>query len=288
MARWSDFEQFRNSRPRTAKGGIRAQSQRGSFGSSWWAKRWTQTLDTFGLGSRLTRGRAYARTGQVLSIEVSEGKIEARVQGSRPRPYEVRIQVQKLPKNTWERVAARAASQALYASQLLAGEMPQEMEEIFQEAGASLFPATYRDLRTDCSCPDESNPCKHIAAVYYLLGEEFDRDPFLIFSMRGMTREGFLSLLGAGLSGTRTPVPVLPPEPLPADPELFWKASVIVDEEPQEPRVVAEAALPRRLGKFPFWRGRLNFHEFLDQVYVRASAHAVEVHTEDRDRHSMG
>ncbi len=76
--------------------------------------------------------------------------------------------------------------------------MPNEMEEVFRGAGVSLFPERYNDLKTDCTCPDSSNPCKHIAAVFYLLGEEFDRDPFLIFKMRGMSREEFLALLGEG------------------------------------------------------------------------------------------
>ena len=73
--------------------------------------------------------------------------------------------------------------------------MPQDIEQAFADSGLSLFPAKMKDLETDCSCPDWSNPCKHIAAVYYLLGEEFDRDPFLIFKLRGMEREGLVGLL---------------------------------------------------------------------------------------------
>ena len=279
---YSDSDRFTHSRPRTAKGGIRAQSQHGGFGKSWWAKRWTTVLEGFSLGTRMSRGRSYARSGQVLSIDVSEGKIQAQVQGSRSRPYEVKIQVKQLPKAAWAKVAAAAAAQAIFASKLLAGQMPQEMEEIFQAEGVSLFPERYKDLSTECSCPDYENPCKHIAAVYYLLGEEFDRDPFLIFRMRGMTRQAFLGLLDSGNTGTiGAPLP-LPPEKLPAAPADFWKPANLPDVAPQESRPVTEAALPRRLGKFPFWRGRINFHEFLDGVYTRASAHAVEVLTEDR------
>jgi hypothetical protein len=80
------------------------------------------------------------------------------------------------------------------------GEMPQDIEQAFAKAGLSLFPARHNDLKTECSCPDWSNPCKHIAAVYYLLGEEFDRDPFLIFQLRGMSREEFLGILGESAS----------------------------------------------------------------------------------------
>src|SRR5580704_18497258 len=107
MARWSSgFDPFPHSRPRRVKGGIRAQSQRGAFGRSWWAKRWTAVLDAFNLGARLSRGRSYARSGQVLSIDVSEGKILAKVQGSRPKPYEIKMQVKELPKEAWAKVAA--------------------------------------------------------------------------------------------------------------------------------------------------------------------------------------
>jgi uncharacterized Zn finger protein len=219
----------------------------------------------------------------VLSIDVSEGKIQAKVQGSRPKPYEVKIQVTELPKAAWSKVAEAAAAQAIFASKLLAGEMPQEMEELFRTADVSLFPERSQDLTTGCSCPDWSNPCKHIAAVYYLLGEEFDRDPFLILRMRGISREAFVGLLGTGKKASpRAARMPLPPEPLPADPAMFWKLAAIPEIAPQESRGVTEAAMPRRLGKFPFWRGRFNFHEFLDGVYTRASAHAGEVLSADR------
>src|ERR1041385_5253264 len=115
MARWSgwsDRQFFPPSVPRAAKGGIRAQSQHGGFGSTWWAKRWSAVLDSFQLGARLQRGRSYARRGQVLSIQFGEGRILAKVQGSRPSPYEVQVKVSKLSKDAWAKVAAAAAAQA--------------------------------------------------------------------------------------------------------------------------------------------------------------------------------
>jgi uncharacterized Zn finger protein len=210
----------------------------------------------------------------VLAIEFGDGQVEARVQGSRPKPYEVRIRVKTLTPQEWRKVASAASEQAVFASKLLAGEMPTEMEEIFTSAGTSLFPQTYRDLRTQCSCPDASNPCKHIAAVYYLLGEEFDRDPFLLFQMRGMSREGFLKLLGGATRAQATVASE--PEELPADPNLFWNPPAdLPAAEPAGP-LAGEAALPRRLGKFPFWRGSENLSNHLDQVYARAAKHAAE------------
>ncbi|MGH9718640.1 MAG: SWIM zinc finger family protein, partial [Bryobacteraceae bacterium] len=168
MARWDSYSGFYPpSRPREAKGGIRAQSQRGVFGESWWAKRWIAVLESFDIGARLQRGRRYARSGQVLSIQIEKGEITAQVQGSRPKPYRIRIKVKALAKEKWPKVAQAVSQQALFASKLLAGQMPHQMEEVVSGEGASLFPARSSDLETECSCPDWSNPCKHIAAVYY-------------------------------------------------------------------------------------------------------------------------
>lgn len=189
---WDDWEYYRDfpkSVPRAATGGIRAASKQGSFAQTWWAKRWIAVLEGFHLGSRLTRGRSYARQGQVLSISIEKGKARAQVQGSRPTPYRVTIEVKPLGKNDWKRLAKEVSRQAIFAAKLLGGEMPKEIEDAFQKAGLSLFPKSLADVETMCSCPDWSNPCKHTAAVYYLLGEEFDRDPFLIFKLRGMERD---------------------------------------------------------------------------------------------------
>ena len=189
MSRYDDYGYFPPSRPRKAKGGIKAQSKRGAFGESWWAKRWIAVLERFDIGARLGRGRSYARQGQVLSLAIDKGQVKAKVQGSRPKPYDVAIQLKTLSAADWKKLAKALSQQALFAAKLLAGQMPQDIEQAFEGVGLSLFPATHQDLDTDCSCPDWSNPCKHIAAVYYLLGEEFDRDPFLIFKLRGMSRE---------------------------------------------------------------------------------------------------
>src|SRR4051794_33238709 len=194
------YRDFYPRRPKRRKvqGGIKAQSKRGRFGQSWWAKRWIEVLESFDIGARLGRGRTYARGGQVLSIEVGKGEVQAKVQGSRPKPYAVSIEVKVLSAEDWGRLVGALSGEALFVAKLLAGEMPQDIEKVFQEAGLSLFPQKLRDLKTDCSCPDDSNPCKHIAAVYYLLGEEFDRDPFLLFKLRGLDRDELMDRLNRG------------------------------------------------------------------------------------------
>ena len=167
--------------------------KRGEFGAEWWARRWLEVLESLGWASRLQRGRAYARGGRVLEIKVEPGGVTARVQGSRPRPYTVKISVRPLSDEQWDRVLDAMAARASFAARLLAGEMPPDIEEAFRAARCTLFPASGREIAASCSCPDWANPCKHIAAVHYLLGQRFDADPFLMFVLRGRTREQVLA-----------------------------------------------------------------------------------------------
>ena len=277
---WGYYGWYERATPRDVKGGIKAHSKRGAFGESWWAKRWISVLESFDIGARLGRGRSYARRGQVVSVDVAKGKVTAKVQGSQHEPYRVKIAVAPLGDREWAKVAEALSAQAIFAAKLLAGEMPQEVETAFTSAGVSLFPQKSRDLETDCSCPDWSNPCKHVAAVYYLLGEEFDRDPFLIFTLRGMTRDELVGRLGAveaAIEGDVNSEPAAVPEPLAAEPSAFWGAGALPKGALGEVRVPpVAAALPRRLGGFPFWRGATPFLDALEPIYTRASARALD------------
>lgn len=198
MGRWRDggyWDYYEPSQPRKVEGGIKTKSERGEIGETWWSKRWIQVLESFSMGTRLTRGRSYARQGQVISIDVERGLVKAKVQGSQPKPYNVKIRLEPLSDQDWDMVTDAMASQAIFAAKLLAGEMPKNIEEAFASVHVSLFPTALRELNTDCSCPDWANPCKHIAAVYYLLAERFDEDPFLIFKLRGRTKEQIIAVL---------------------------------------------------------------------------------------------
>jgi uncharacterized Zn finger protein len=180
---------FKPTKAIQAKDGIKAQSQRGAFAKNWWAQRWIAALERLVDSGRLSRGRSYARKGQVLSIEETRDGIAARVQGSQRAPYKIRIKIASLTDAQWDKVIDGLAEQAIFSAQLLAGEMPQEIEQAFETAKVTLFPSQRYDLETDCSCPDYANPCKHVAAAHYILGERFDEDPFLIFRLRGRTQE---------------------------------------------------------------------------------------------------
>jgi uncharacterized Zn finger protein len=189
---WQDWPP---ARPIRVDGGIKARSKRGAIGEQWWSRRFIGVLESYGMSGRLARGRSYARAGQVLDFELSQGKVTARVQGSRVRPYQVRIGVLPLTTAQWRRVLKQLASQALFRAKLLAGEMPHEIEEVFSECGTPLFPRSAGDLDMHCSCPDWGVPCKHLAAVCYVLAEEFDRDPFAMLAWRGKGRDELLTAL---------------------------------------------------------------------------------------------
>lgn len=284
--RYHYYSYFPRSQAHEAKGGIKAQSKRGAFGTSWWARRWIEVLESFNIGARLGRGRSYARQGQVLSITIENGGIMAKVQGSRPKPYEVRIKVKTLTRKNWIKLGKSLTKQAIFAAKLLAGQMPDNIEEAFQDTGLSLFPNRRGDLKTDCSCPDWSNPCKHIAAVYYLIGEEFNRDPFLIFKLRGLERKDLINLVAGDSRRTDAVVPAgvqenkpAPPEPLVAEPEEFWGHTDTYDSDFGEVHIPpVSAALPKQLHSFPFWRGKESFLPAMEDIYGQASQIGLDVY----------
>lgn len=198
------FDWYPPSRPRPVEGGLRARSRRGQIGQHWWSARFIDGLESTGVGGRLSRGKRYARAGQVVELRIDAGAAVALVQGSRPRPYRVRIGLTAHGKSEWARIEQTLADDAWYTAKLLAGEMPPDIEEVFAAAGLALFPAGVRDLAMDCSCPDVQVPCKHLAATLYLLAESLDDDPFAVLALRGRSRDELLANLGARRGGTAT------------------------------------------------------------------------------------
>jgi uncharacterized Zn finger protein len=287
------WDWYPKAKPRRPADGIRAKTGRGQqFGQTWWAGKWLAALQRLVDPGRLSRGRSYARSGQVLNIDIKPGHVSARVQGSRPQPYRVSIEIEPLDEKQWERVTEAMAAQALFAAKLLAGEMPPNIEDAFAAAGVSLFPTRQDDLVTECSCPDWANPCKHVAAVYYLLGERFDEDPFLLFELRGRTKAQIVPALHARRT-TIEPVPTSrrkvsvakapnksPREsaPLAASLEHFWDPGT--DLETLRFVITApevEAAPVKRLGEPAFWSGKPDFTTRLSEAYRTVTAAALEL-----------
>ena len=134
MAYWDYFWHYPRSVPKPVKDGIKTKSRGGSIGKTWWSKRWIEVLESFNMGARLGRGRSYARRGQVMSIDVQEGLVTAKVQGSQRAQYKIKIALKPLSPKDWNKVAQAMAEQAIFVAKLLAGEMPQNIEEAFGAA----------------------------------------------------------------------------------------------------------------------------------------------------------
>ena len=188
-------------RPLAVAGGLKARSTRGAIGQTWWSGRFIAVLEAIIVGGRLERGRNYARRGQVISLDVAAGMVSALVQGSRVQPYRVRVGLDAFGAAQWDAAERALSGSAWYSAKLLAGEMPEDIEDVFAELGLALFPASAAELAMYCSCPDWEVPCKHIAAVFYLLAEAFDEDPFSILAWRGRGREELLAGLHAARGG---------------------------------------------------------------------------------------
>ncbi|BBA78873.1 hypothetical protein RGRSB_0268 [cyanobacterium endosymbiont of Rhopalodia gibberula] len=161
----------------------------------WWVERWLELLDSYRFKKRLERARIYAREGKILSIEFKKAKVFAKVQGSDINPYQVSLSLVPFTDEDWHYIIESLAEKAIFSAELLAGKMPENIEEVFIKNGLSVFPFTLSDINACCSCPDKANPCKHIGAVYYQLAEYFSEDPFTIFKLRGRTKEQILDAL---------------------------------------------------------------------------------------------
>jgi uncharacterized Zn finger protein len=270
------YERYKPATPKKVDSGIKAQSKRGAFAKQWWGKEWIAKLERFNDSARLGRGRAYARKGQVADLKVTSKGVSAKVQGSRARPYNVSIRLKSYAEEELQRLITVFSENPVIVARMLGGEMPEEIERLCSKAKLSLFPASFRDMEASCSCPDYANPCKHLAAVFYLLAEAFDRDPFLLFTLRGIDRDALFKALGV----TRTDEAELQTgkkkkvvEPLPVDPDIFWSAPdgpalpALHHEQP-----VASAILVRRLGPIPFWRSERNFTAEMETTCKTASA----------------
>jgi len=157
-----------------------------TFGKTWWGSEWLKSLTHIDYANRIPRGSAYARKGAVRSIDVNGNVITAKVSGSRPTPYRVTIRVPLFKKEQTELFMKKLLEQPALISKLLNRELDPEVFHVAKRIGLNLFPQRWSDLDMNCSCPDWAVPCKHLAAVIYMMSREIDNDPFLVFSMHGV------------------------------------------------------------------------------------------------------
>lgn len=319
MREWKRWE-YR--KPRAAKGGIKLRTGRNKpYSSNWWSKRWLRFIEESIGDISLIRGKTYARRGQVLSVEVHPGMIAATVQGSRKAPYQVRLGFDTVSDEGRSLLLYKFREHSSFVASLLAGEMPEELVYAFDECGTKLFPEAKDIRRFKCSCPDETEPCKHIVAVLLLLGEVFDNDPFLILKLRGIDKDKLIDLLTmeinhcdcdyavsengsnghcgnqywnveadmASVSGGSDEVGSFGGQE--EDTEVKFDYSWFASDYPAFSYNPAEdqrrpAAL-EIMNEFPLWRGDKPFRQSLLPYYDRAAQHAVEILTGER-RNQVG
>lgn len=267
-----------------------------AFSRTWWGKRFIEALEKFTDSGRLSRGRSYANGGKVKRFEIKDGVVTARVKGSinpyfgvyEEPLYTTTIEIQPISAANWAVAIAYIASKAGFISKLLLNEMPDNIEDAFASLKLHLLPHQESDFKTNCSCPDYSNPCKHIAGVYYLVAAELDRNPFLLFELRGLSKtalqdELVKSPLGKALS---TELVAQPSTPLLVEsyyPKLntialnsnvslkaFWQGNKRLSQQVELSQNHVAAILIKKQGDFPaFWLKDASFISTMEELYQR-------------------
>jgi uncharacterized Zn finger protein len=266
------------------------------FSRTWWGQRFIEALEQFTDTARLGRGRSYARGGRILDYKIANGTVTARVRGSinpyfgvyKEPIYKTSITIKAISASDWTKVIRQIASRADLVTKLLMNEMPDTIEDAFTALDLHLLPHSQRDFVTTCSCPDYANPCKHIAGVYYLLASSLDNDPFVMFELRGLSRDQLRaelerSPLGQILASTLEPkdIPVEPVESYYTRPirepaavtshKEFWTGAKRL---PAPQAVTSQASVPalliKKQGDYPpFWHKDLSFISVMEELYER-------------------
>ena len=274
------------------------------FSRTWWGKRFIEALEEFSDSARLGRGRSYASNGKILEYKIDKNKIDAKVRGSinpyfgvyKEPKYNTTIEIIPIDKKSWSKAINYISSKASFISKLLMNEVPENIESAFADLGLHLLPHSQKDFKTNCSCPDWSNPCKHIAGVYYLVAAQLDHNPFLLFELRGLSKDELQaelakSPLGKALSSELTDKEI----PLVSATSYYTKLEKIAVTEqvssrefwlskkrlPSNVEVAEQASIPaiviKKQGEPPFWRKDTSFISVMEELYQRVRTKNREV-----------
>lgn len=267
------------------------------FSRTWWGERFIKALEAFTDSGRLQRGRSYASGGKVLHFEIEENQITAKVKGSvnayfgvyKEPTYNIFIEIEPIDKKNWDQVINKLSSKASFVSRLLLNEVPENIEDAFAELGLHLLPHSSKDFTTRCSCPDYANPCKHIAGVYYLVASQLDHNPFLLFELRGLTKQDLQAKLAESnlgkilsqalenqevdLEKSTSLYTSLEKESLPENPTVreFWLGTKRLPQTIETPVPSPVSAITiKKEGDFPaFWNQETSFIETMEELYQR-------------------
>jgi len=262
---------------------------------TWWGKRYIEALEGFIDSGRLQRGKGYASDKRILQWSMEGNRVTATIRGNINPYFEVYeephyktfIELQAISASDWQKVILQLGSQAAFVSRLLLNEVPDTIEDPFEELGLSLLPRSIKDMKTKCSCPDYANPCKHIAGLDYFLASQLDQDPFLLFELRGLSRAElvrqlkqtpFGRVLAGALSAEELPLqahesyftrPIVKPISAEILPEDFWRGRARLPDviEPATPPAVAGLNI-KKGGDFPgFWTRENSFLGTMEEFY---------------------
>ena len=275
-----------------------------SLRRSWWSNKFISALESYTEPGRLKRGRSYSSDYRLKSFEIDGGLVLAKVRGSvnpyfgvtKEPTYVTTLEFQAISRSHWAAAIALISTKAGLISKLMMNEIPDNIEDSFSQLNMNLLPQGVNDCKTSCSCPDYSNPCKHIAGLYYRVAQELDQDPFLLFQLRGLPKEAFQqelskSALGQALCGelnekaaAAKPVtslytrPEITAAPTDLSLEAFWQGSPGTIEPAAQTSarglqgkesVVAAIAIKKQGDYPPFWQRDNSFIEAMEEFYQR-------------------
>jgi SNF2 family DNA or RNA helicase/uncharacterized Zn finger protein len=199
------------------------------YGVSPWGKWFIEALGSYGKNTRLKQGQSYANTGKVISLGIQTStspaftKVIAKVRGHFLPYYTVEIMFPELKEK--ERVLALIEEDPSLLANISAGDLPERFLKRLKAEGINLIPTRWKDMRRSCSCPDWGDPCKHLAALYYVIAREIDTDPRVLFRLRGIDLSSLAERYGAAPSqdiaspftleadsAARPPMPEAPPD----------------------------------------------------------------------------
>jgi uncharacterized Zn finger protein len=258
-------ENYFQSKPRKVKDGFTFENT--SEEKNWWAKKWINEIETFEAGNRFKQGRYFAKQGQVVYVKIQKGFVIAKVQDAKLKPHVVKIEMEKIPDTIWVEVMEELVGKASYVAKLYSNDLYEGINDIFKKYDVSLLPEVRGgDLKAACNCSDWANPCKHTAAVLYILGELFDKDPFLFFKLRGKNKEEVLTIIEEKQQSSR-------------EEEIIFvtksKKKIsnreIMNQIEQDNIEEESISLLEKLGSSPFESNNENFAKLLDNAYKVAS-----------------
>ena len=266
---------------------------------TWWGQRFLTALEQCTDAGRLGRGRAYSKPYRLLEFSIDGTRVNAKIRGNvnpyfgvykEPR-YRVEITLKRIPATKWTQIVKSVAGNMGWMSRLLLNEMPDDIEQAFSASKYSLLPRSANELNTHCSCPDWANPCKHVAGTYYHMAELLDKDPLLLFQLRGLDRENLQrelkkTSLGKAMAmqleaseepvlhvcATHYPQPEITPPDETMSHRDFWGGSALPPAETLANAPAVAALLIKKQGDYPpFWDRDNSFIEAMEQIYEQVA-----------------